>query len=238
MGNPFFRFKQFTVWHDQCAMKVNTDGVLLGAWAGADDPSTILDIGTGSGLIALMMAQRFPNATIHAVEMDEDAYRQAQKNVDLSGWKSRVSVFHDNFLHFYKNTDTRYNLIVSNPPYFSNSLKNNRVNRTLARHNDSLPYSELIKGVSSLLNPEGKFTVILPADACEFESEASLHHLFCSRKMLVKSLPGKPVLRQLLEFSSQKTFSPEWHEMSIYLRDEEYSDPYIALTRAFYLNFK
>lgn len=238
MGNPVFRFKQFTVWHDQCAMKVNTDGVLLGAWANASEPANILDIGTGSGLLALMMAQRFPNTIIHAVEIEESACKQAQKNVDLSDWKSRITIFHDNFLHFYRNTVTRYDLIISNPPYFTNSLKNLLVNRTIARHNDSLPSAELIKGASDLLTIKGKFAVILPAESCDFEAEANLHNLYCSRKMFVRSLPVKPALRQLLEFSFQKTVSPELNELSIYSQPEDYSLHYKELTRSFYLNFE
>lgn len=238
MGNPYFRFKQFTVWHNQCAMRVNTDGVLLGAWAGSETPATILDIGAGSGLIALMMAQRFPNASIHAVEIDPAAYNQARSNVNLSPWKSRIEVFNTDFSEFYKNCENKYNLIVSNPPYFSNSLKNEKRERTIARHNDSLPSEELIRGAAKLLSRDGCFSLVLPASGNDFESEAYINGLYCSRKLMVSSLPHKPFLRQLLEFRSTEACNCECSSLTIYNQPNEYSGKYIELTRDFYLNFK
>lgn len=237
MPNPYFRFKQFTVWHDQCAMRVNTDGVLLGAWTKIDHPQLVLDIGTGSGLIALMMAQR-SEAMVHAVDIEDNACRQARINVGNSPWPERIKVQHVDFCTYYKNYSGKYDLIVSNPPYFSNSLKNPDPLKVLARHADSLPVSVFISGVCQLLSENGIFSVILPADTLEFESEAFLNGLKCSRRMRVRHFPGGNVIRHMLEYTKTET--------SIALMDEElnicdeqgkYSYSYKRVTQDFYLNF-
>ncbi|MFM2293328.1 MAG: hypothetical protein RIS29_3141, partial [Bacteroidota bacterium] len=141
MANPFFRFKQFTVFHDRCAMKVGIDGVLLGCWTNVADTSMVLDIGTGTGLIALMIAQR-TDAHIDAIDIDEGAFEQAMINVQASPWSSRLNVVLSSLQDFV--SDKKYDLIVSNPPYFINSLKNPDEQRTTARHTDSLTHEELI----------------------------------------------------------------------------------------------
>ena len=157
MSSPFFKFKQFTIWHDKCAMKVGTDGVLLGAWAPSG--SRILDVGTGSGLIARMLMQRCPEAEVEGIDIDEAAVAQAKENgvrafqARLQDWKSDIG--------------NCYDLIVSNPPYFQNSLKNPDRGRELARHTDSLGYEELIAHSARLLKEEGQLALILPAEAEE-----------------------------------------------------------------------
>ena len=142
MSNSFFQFKQFTIQQDQCAMKVGTDGVLLGAWVDLTNKKKCLDVGTGTGLIALMMAQRTAEAHITAVEVDEEAVVQARRNVLNSPWKDRVEMVHCNFLSFQPNQ--KFDSIVSNPPYFTNNLISPDKQRTLARHNNHMTYSELI----------------------------------------------------------------------------------------------
>jgi tRNA1Val (adenine37-N6)-methyltransferase len=236
MSNPYFRFKQFTVWHHQCAMRVNTDGVLLGAWADVQKAEKVLDIGTGTGIIALMLAQRC-NALIHAVEIEENAWKQAVYNAENSRWADRIRIFHEDFTQYDKNCSSLYDSIVSNPPYFSNSLKNPGKHKTLARHNDALPFSTLIRGVKSLLKEKGIFSVILPAPTSEFESEAFITGLNCIRKTFIRSLPDKPVSRVLLEFSADLSLKPQIEELLIFDCPGVYSEAYMHLTREFYLKF-
>lgn len=237
MSNPYFRFKQFTVWHDQCAMRVNTDGVLLGAWANTQNPLKILDIGAGTGIIALMLAQRFPSALVHGIEIEENAYKQALSNVEVSHWKHRIEIFPGDFGNFYGHCDHRYDMIVSNPPYFSNSLRSSTTEKKTARHNDALPFEVLLKGVSSLLTPKGTFSVILPVENSDFLNEAFIHELKCRRCLLVRSSPSKKVIRQLLEFEKNYSGPCETSELTIHQQSGDYSHPYKDLTKDFYLKF-
>jgi len=233
MSNPFFRFKQFTVYHDLCAMKVGTDGVLLGAWSDCKKAKTILDVGTGSGLIALMLAQR-SNAQIHAIDIDENACKQAKINFDNSPFFDRLIVENAAFQHW--KTSLLFDLIVSNPPYFSDSLKSPNSGRNFARHNDSLFFADLIKKSSSLLNPDGRIAVIIPFAGFElFQSLAMENHLFLCRKTLVASLPQKPPKRILLEYSNKESGYRE-DLLLIEKSQSFYSEEYIGLTEDFYLN--
>ena len=233
MPNPYFRFKQFTVFHDLCAMKVGTDGVLLGAWADCSSAQTILDIGTGSGLIALMLAQR-SNATITAIDIDESAYIQAGVNFKESPFNDRLNVYHSSIQQF--SAPTKYDLIVSNPPYFSNSLQSPDASRTHARHTDSLPLSDLIKYSQLLLSPKGKLSLILPADVFEqVNSQALENSLFLCRKTLVRPTPSQAPKRVLLEYSQvQQTLIED--ELFIEKSRHVYSEEYRKLTSEFYLN--
>lgn len=217
-------------------MKVGTDGVLLGAWIGLGGVSTALDIGTGSGVIALMIAQRC-NAVVDAVEIDSDSANQAKSNFDSSPWKNRVTVYNMSFQNFYAVTKTKYDLIVSNPPYFSNSLKSAFQKRNIARHADELPYHQLIEGVAKLLSNNGKFCAVFPyTEGNVFIAQAANAELFCTRKTNVYSHPHKPVLRLLLEFSFMKEKLVE-NELSIHNLEGNYSDDYKKLTKDFYLAF-
>lgn len=232
MSNLFFSFKQFTVFHDRCAMKVGTDGVLLGAWTRVDSATQALDIGTGTGLIALMLAQR-SQAQITAIDIDAAAVEQARDNVDRSLWKDRIGVELCDVCTY--SPAARFDLIVSNPPYFVNSLKCPDIQRNTARHTDTLDFGRLIGRAAELLLPEGNFSVIIPADSLDgFRMLAAGCGLHLSRQTLVKSKPDALPKRALLEFVKQPTCCVV-DELTIELSQHVYSDRYTALTKDFYL---
>ena len=235
MSNPFFQFKQFTVRHDKCAMKVGTDGVLLGAWAGTESCNRILDIGTGTGLIALMLAQR-SKADIDAIDIDADACRQAQENAESSPFAGRINVIHSALADFAHAGTHKYDLIVSNPPYFVDSLECPDRQRAAARHNDSLTYEELLEGVNRLLAADGLFTVVIPTDVVDrVKAIASMNKLYAIRQLNVITKPGGIPKRTLIAFSfSNRECVIE--ELLTELARHQYSEEYIALTREYYLN--
>ena len=235
MSNNFFRFKQFTVFQDCCAMKVGTDGVLLGAWAEAFKRNNVLDVGTGTGLIALMIAQRNTNATIDAIDIDEGCVMQAKRNVFESPFSNRVDVQKSSFQDFAARNDNKYDLIVSNPPYFHNSLKSPNLHRNYARHTDSLSFYEIISDGVSLLTESGSISLILPY---EFKTSVLMHAktvgLFAKRITNVFPLPHKPAKRFLIEFGMSDTECVE-DNLIVELSRHKYTDEYNALTNEFYL---
>lgn len=196
-----FYFKQFHIRHDRSTMKVGTDGVLLGAWAGINSAIKILDIGTGSGLIALMLAQRAAeNVKIDAVEIDLDTFQQATENVKNSPWKEKITTFHTDFQHFSNRQS--YDLVVSNPPYFVNSHKAPDLKRTISRHTDKLPFEAIAEGCRRLLHPHGRLCLILPiSEGSAFTQIAVRSLLFCTQKVTVRHKSSKPAERLLMEFS-------------------------------------
>jgi tRNA1Val (adenine37-N6)-methyltransferase len=233
--NNYFKFKKFTVVQEHSAMKVGIDSVLLGVWARIQEAQTILDVGTGTGLLALMMAQR-SSAKITAVEIDESACREAFMNIDNSPWPTRIEVLHTTFQEFEQSTDQRFDCIVSNPPYFENSSKPEDLNRKNARHNDGLPFTGLIEGSMKLLNANGHLSVILPVKISEkFIGTAGYLGLFLNRTTWIKHNPEKPYHRRLLEFSRNKT-APE-ESILVIESQREYTEDYKNLTREFYLAF-
>lgn len=209
MSTPYFRFKQFTIFHDRCAMKVGTDGVLLGCWAITPPyPSPqgrgirILDIGTGSGLIARMLMQRFPEAEVEGIDIDEAAVEQARGN----GVNAYLSSLQEWPNHKPQSTNHKYDLVVSNPPYFQNSLKNPDKGRELARHTDSLSYEELLAHSARLLTMHGQLAIILPADAeHEICTLAVRHSLYLTHVTRVYSKESKPPRRVLLQFEKSES---------------------------------
>ena len=232
MSTPNFRFKHFTVWHDKCAMKVGTDGVLLGAWCPAG--CRILDIGTGSGLIALMLAQRCPCAHIDAIDIDEAAVKQAKDNFERSAFSHQLSVFRSSLQNWQIGC---YDLVVSNPPYFQNSLKNPNKGRELARHTDSLSYEELVAHSARLLTSDGRLALILPADAeTELCTIARKHELFLTRITRVYSKESKPARRVMMVFCRQSS-ADTLIEDTLVLENEigGRSAAYQELCREFYL---
>ena len=236
MSNSYFRFKQFTIKQEKAAMKVGTDGVMLGAWTSIDDARTILDVGTGTGLIALMLAQRC-DAKIDAVEVDESSAQQAGENVANSKWSSRINIICNSFQYFAKATNEKYDIVVSNPPYFVNSLKSPEVARTVARHNELLPHDELIEGINSILSETGRFVGVFPyVEGNVFVALASTYGLFCNKRVSVFGKINGPVKRLMLEFSRERL---PLDESSIAIRGvkSEYTLEYINLTKDFYLAF-
>ena len=233
MPNPYFAFKQFTVRHDRCAMKVGTDGVLLGAWTDLSHSRRILDIGTGTGLIALMLAQRCMDARITAIDLDSAAVEQAQENIQASPWKDRIEALQQDICTYHPNGT--FDTIVSNPPYFIDSLKCPDGQRSTARHTDTLDADRLIGKVSELLSPDGSFSIILPAEQTEdLIRVADEKGLYPSRQTWVITRPGLSPKRILMEFRKTSTvFQPD--ELVIELERHVYSEEYIALTKEFYL---
>jgi len=223
MANDYFRFKQFTLWQSRCAMKVGTDGTLLGAWAAGG--RRVLDIGTGTGLIALMMAQRFPEASVRGIDIDSDAVGQAHENVAASPFKDRVTIDRCDV----KDAEGCYDAIVSNPPYFVDALTCPDEKRTMARHTGTLTYAMLMQHGWRLLADEGLFSLVIPFE-CKgtLESEAALTGFFKVRECAVQTKATKPPRRFLLAFAKHpQTLVKE----NIVLGTEAYRE----LTKYFYL---
>lgn len=226
-----FRFKKFEIRQDRCAMKVGTDGVLLGAWA--EGGARILDVGSGTGLIALMMAQRFPEAMVDGIDIDEVACEEARENVQASPFADRVGI-HAVRLQDYQGQP--YDAIVSNPPFFVGSLKNPDEKRSLARHSDSLPFADLFAGVKRLLKPDGVFSVIVPTEVEErFASEGYMAGFRMVRACSVKTVERKSPKRVLLSFSRERQRGAAREEGVLQTADGQRSEWYAKLTEAFYL---
>ena len=233
MGKDIFTFKQFTVHQDRCAMKVGTDGVLLGAWA--EGGMRILDVGPGTGLIALMMAQRFTTSRVVGVEIDADACLQAQQNATESPFASRLEIVNTR-LQDYR-PDIRFDSIVSNPPFFMNSLRNPDRQRSVARHTDTLSYTDLFRSVKTLLADSGVFSAVIPAECVEeFISEGCIAGLFLNRNIGVETVVGRPAKRFLLAFGKQTSVTFEPEIVCLRHKNGVSSDWYSRLTCAFYLD--
>lgn len=241
MASNGFQFKQFYVRHDKCAMKVGTDGVLLGIMAPVDGYNSsnarILDVGTGSGLVALMIAQRCQKAQIDAIDIDSAAVEQAKENFTASPWANSLQVYQTRMQDW--NPDYKYDLIVSNPPYFQNSLKNPEKGRQLARHTDTLSYNELFTHSAQLLKKDGEFVVILPAEAeTEVRGLAAAERFSLTHVTHVFSKEGKSARRVLLCFAKGIENQESIVRIdSLVLEDEKggRSLPYQTLTKDFYL---
>ncbi|SDM42587.1 tRNA1(Val) (adenine(37)-N6)-methyltransferase [Kriegella aquimaris] len=231
-----FRFKQFSLNQDRCAMKVGTDGVLLGAWASLEkNPESILDIGAGTGVIALMMAQRSPSQTIDAIELDDHAYEQCTENFESSPWGDRMFCYHAGLDEFVDEWEDTYDLIVSNPPFYSEDVSSGDKSRDQARQNQSLPFDELLEGVSRLLSPKGIFSTIIPFKEEEaFLNLAAQLNLFPRRITRVKGNPTSETKRSLLEFVFNAT-ETKIKALTIEIRRHEYTQEYVDLTKDFYL---
>lgn len=232
-----FQFKQFFVNDDRCAMKIGTDGCLLGAWAHVEHASKILDIGTGSGLIAIMLAQR-SNAQIDAVEYDTDAYKQAVQNFNQSPWDKRLQVFHSSIQEYTKNCSKKYDVIVCCPPYFLNSMKASDKKRRLARHTDTLTFEELITCSIRLIEPDGKFCSIIPCIHEElFCNIALVEGYYTTAKTHVETIAGADPLRVLLKMQRKKTTCKTERIPILDAIGKSYTQEYVELTKDFYINF-
>jgi tRNA1Val (adenine37-N6)-methyltransferase len=235
MANQYFRFKQFTINQDKAAFKVGTDGVLLGAAADLKAARRILDIGSGTGLIAIMMAQQC-DAVITAIEPDDESYFQCLENVNLCKWKERISVIHTD-LQNYRPAES-FDLAVINPPYFSDSLKNPDPRKSVSRHNDSLTNSDLLRNVSRLLEDTGRLQLILPyIEGNIFIADATGFGFFCNNILKIKPLPSSEIRRMILTFSRQRLPPTEKFLTIEQGQRHEFTEDYINLTKEFYLKF-
>ena len=238
MSKPF-KFKEFTIHQDKTAMKVGTDGVLLGAWCSVDDyPDTILDIGSGTGVISLMIAQRSDAMTIDAVEVDENAYEQTVENFEKSDWGDRLYCYNATFNEFADEIgeeEETYDLIVSNPPFYTDDFETEDDARNKARFTSSLSFEELIRGVSKILSENGVFSVVVPFKEEEsFINLAKEKKLFLNRICRVKGKVTSEIKRSLMEFSFIEKVIEE-KILVIEIERHKYTEDYINLTREFYL---
>ncbi len=240
MSQNNFAFKQFTIVQARCAMKVGTDAVLLGAWVKTYGVRRVLDIGTGTGVIALMLAQK-SGAEIDAIDIDPEAVAEAKENSSNSPWSDRVHVQHISLQDFVKMNDEQYDLIVSNPPYFVDSLLSSEANRTAARHTVLLSFEDLLAGAAKLLNKEGKLYVILPVrEGEQFIQLAADHQLHLRRITRVKSTPDKIEKRRMMQFGFQS--KPQISDSVLVMEKDpqvrhSYTDEYKELTKDYYLQF-
>jgi tRNA1Val (adenine37-N6)-methyltransferase len=232
-----FQFKQFSLEQDRCAMKIGTDGVLLGAWTPIENnPFSILDIGTGTGVIALMLAQRSNAQQIDALEIDEEAYEQSVDNFENSPWSDRLFCFHAGLDEFVEEPEDEYDLIVSNPPFYTEDYKSNNEQRDLARFADAMPFEELIDAADLLLSENGIFAVIIPFKEEEnFLAIAAALELYPLKITRVKGTPTTDIKRSLLAFSRNESVNFPIDELIIETSRHQYTAEYIAMTRDFYL---
>ena len=235
MSKPF-QFKEFTVQQDQCAMKIGTDSVLLGAWTPLDtNPFAVLDIGAGTGVLSLMLAQRSNAGVIDALEIDEQAYEQCVDNFETSPWADRLFCYHADLAEFVEEIEDKYELIISNPPFYSEDYKTNNDQRDLARFTDALPFNHLVDSVSKLLSKDGIFSVVIPfKEEVNFINLASEVKLFPNKILHVKGSDTSEIKRSLLAFSFRES-DIKIDTLVIETARHQYTDDYINLTKDFYL---
>lgn len=241
MPNISFAFKKFNIKQDKCAMKVGTDAVLLGAWVNPNGSKSILDVGTGTGVISLMLAQK-TSASITAIDIDKESTDQARLNVAESIFSGQINVQHISFQELAQNSQTKYNLIVTNPPYFIDSWKSTG-SRNIARHADLLSFEDLLQGVKKLLDEKGKFCLILPKKEAElFRAMAESKGLYLSKLMRIRTRPDKDTeKRHLMQFEFKES---EFSESTLIIEEDgpneshrHYTQAYKDLTKDYYQNF-
>ncbi|MBN8838245.1 MAG: methyltransferase [Sphingobacteriia bacterium] len=244
MPNNFFQFKQFMIQQEHCAMKVTTDACLFGAMVAEHVKQTIsyraqniinscLDIGTGTGLLSLMLAQKNKQLAIEAVEIDEEAAKQAEQNFVHSSWKSNLSVHCTSIQQFVKNNTRKFDFIISNPPFFNNDLKSNKHDRNIALHSAALSFEELIYCIKTTISAAGRFAILLPYHrTTEFIQLAKDYYL--EEHILVKQTPNHPYFRSILFFNTQQADTKN-KEIIIKLQDDRYSEIFIEYLKDYYL---
>ena len=237
-----FQFKQFKVHQDRCGMKIGTDGVLLGAWSSIDHhPQAILDIGAGTGVIALQLAQRSSANTIDALEIDDQAHEQCTHNFEHSAWGDRLFCYHGSVQEFASQMEHKYDLIVSNPPFFKapknldSQTTNTSQERAVARFTDTLPFRHLVICAAHLLSQNGIFSTIIPhQEADSFIEIAAQNKLFLSRICSVRGTKTSKIKRCLLEFSLRQS-KPRTQELTIEISRHNYTQEYKNLVSDFYV---
>ncbi|WP_369769641.1 tRNA1(Val) (adenine(37)-N6)-methyltransferase [Flavobacterium sp. WC2416] len=232
-----FQFKQFSLEQDRCAMKIGTDGVLLGAWTSIENnPFSILDIGTGTGVIALMLAQRSQAEQIDALEIDEEAYEQSVDNFENSPWRDRLFCFHAGLDEFIEEPEDEYDLIVSNPPFYSEDYKTETDQRDKARFQDAMPFEDLIEAADLLLSENGILSIIIPfKEEDHFLALAKESELYPMKITRVKGTPTTEVKRSLMAFTRNEISDFPIDELIIETARHIYTPEYIELTKEFYL---
>ena len=236
MSTKPFKFKEFTLNQDQCAMKIGTDGVLLGAWASIEKtPFSILDIGAGTGILSLMLAQRSNAELIDAIEIDDSAYEQCVNNFEKSSWGDRLFCYHASLEEFAEEIEDKYDLIICNPPFYSEDYKTDNSQRDLARFQDAMPFEHLLESVSKLLSEDGAFSVVIRfKEETNFIELALKFKLFPNKVLRIKGNPTSETKRSLIEFSfreSENTIK----SLIIETSRHQYTEDYINLTKDFYL---
>ncbi|MFV8371912.1 tRNA1(Val) (adenine(37)-N6)-methyltransferase [Flavobacterium sp. LB2P74] len=232
-----FNFKQFSIEQDRCAMKIGTDGVLLGAWTPIENnPFSILDIGAGTGIIALMLAQRSNAEQIDALEIDEEAYEQSVDNFENSPWSNRLFCFHAGLDEFVEEPEDEYDLIVSNPPFYTDDYKSGNEERDLARFADAMPFEDLVEAAALLLSENGIFSVVIPFKEEEnFLALAKDYQLYPLKITRVKGTPTTEIKRSLLALSRNENTSITIDELIIETSRHQYTPEYIEMTKDFYI---
>ena len=229
-----FNFKKFRIHHQQ-SFKVGTDGILLGAWVTINRAQRILDIGSGCGLIALALAQRTESARITGVEIDDLSFEESIKNVEESPWNDRVEIFHDTIQSFSDKSNLKFDLIVSNPPYFINASKSFSKKKAIARHTDALPFEDVLKVANKQLSEDGRLSLVLPKTEGEIFIELALSQSFyLTRITRVHSKKGKPIERLLMEFSKIPGNLKEDELIIQFEKRNDYTPEYIQITKDFY----
>jgi len=236
MANNYFNFKQFTIHQEKAVFKVGTDGVLLGASTDVTEVKRILDIGTGTGLIAIMLAQKC-NAEIVAIEPDYESYMQACYNISECKWSDRIKIENTDLQNYHPGKE-KFDLIVTNPPYFTDSLRNPDPVKSKTRHNDSLVSEELLEGVTRLLEEEGRFQIILPfVEGNIFIAEAVRYNFYCNNTLKIRPLITSEIRRLIMTFSRQRSKATEGFLTIERNSRYEFTEEYINLTKDFYLKF-
>jgi tRNA1Val (adenine37-N6)-methyltransferase len=232
-----FQFKQFLVNQDRCAMKIGTDGVLLGAWCPIDNnPFSVLDIGAGTGILSLMLAQKSNASQIDAIEIDEDAYEQCVANFENSPWGDRLFCFHAGLDEFIDEPEDQYDIIISNPPFYSENYKTGSEQRDLARFQEAMPFEDLIEAADLLLSENGIFAVIIPfAEEEKFIDLCAEVELYPIKVTRVKGTPTTEIKRSLLAFKRYELSVLTADELIIETERHQYTEEYISLTKEFYL---
>ncbi|PWT76134.1 MAG: methyltransferase [Bacteroidetes bacterium] len=235
MPNTYFKFKQFTIHQDQCAMKVCTDACILGAWFAEKIPSnsSVLDIGSGTGLLMLMLAQK-NKSEIDGIELDLPSFKQLKENIHQSKWKEHLRVFPGDVRnHAFS---FRYDFIIVNPPFFENDLLSDIEEKNLAKHSKSLTLQELISVIDQNLHASGSFGILLPFHReKEFEELASARHFYPQEKLLVKQTPAHPYFRSIIHFSRNKVPTIMGAELTIQEQEGKYTPDFVELLRDYYL---
>lgn len=235
MPNPYFQFKQFTIYQDQCAMKVCTDACILGAWFAEKIPSysSVLDIGSGSGLLMMMLAQK-NKAAIHGIEIDLPSFKQLKENISHSKWKDKLKAFPGDARTF--SFPGHYDFIISNPPFFENDLQSAEDNLNVAKHSKALTLEELVSVIDRNLSRDGSFGILLPYHRLEYFTGLSRQHGFwLSEQLLVKQTPFHNYFRAILHFKRKADSFTPLHELSIQDGKTNYTDEFAELLKDYYL---